>query len=373
VLADYCAVDVIEDDAGFVRLGIAHVDPAKEGLLLELSHFSVDAIPAGHPLLDALFERRSSLVPEITDRLKWVAGAGEAHRRIGEQLRPRSLITVPLVVSERVVGALTLVMSESDRCYTLDDLALAEELARRAALAVEHARLFHEAQRATNARDHVLAVVAHDLRNPLGTVLMGSELLLETAVDDARRKHLTIIRRSADRMNGLIQDLLEVTRIESGRLTVEPRPEEVGPLIDEAVAMLRPLAAGRSILLESAYDRGLPLVHFDSARVLQVISNLIGNAVKFTPAHGRICIRCEQAASEVQFSIADSGAGIPAEQLPHIFGSFWQASSTDRRGIGLGLSIAEGIVGAHGGRIWVESEEGAGSTFFFTLPVAAAA
>jgi signal transduction histidine kinase len=171
-------------------------------------------------------------------------------------------------------------------------------------------------------------------------------------------------------MNRLIQDLLEVTSIESGQLAVELSPEAFEPLIDEAVAMLRPLATGRSIRLESDIAAGLPSVHLDSARILQVISNLVGNAIKFTPAHGRICIRCMHAEAEVRFSVTDTGAGIPAEQLPHIFGRFWQASATDKRGIGLGLSIAEGIVAAHRGRIWVESEEGVGSTFSFALPLA---
>ena len=136
--------------------------------------------------------------------------------------------------------------------------------------------------------------------------------------------------------------------------------------------MLRPLAAGRSILLESECDPGLPLVLFDSARILQVISNLVGNAVKFTPLQGRVCIRCERAGGEVRFGITDTGPGIPSDQLPHIFRRFWQANSKDKRGIGLGLSIAEGIVEAHGGRIWVESEQGVGSTFYFTLPLAPA-
>jgi signal transduction histidine kinase len=134
--------------------------------------------------------------------------------------------------------------------------------------------------------------------------------------------------------------------------------------------MLRPLAAGRSIHLESGVDAGLPRALFDSARILQVISNLVGNAVKFTPMQGRVSIRCERATDEVRFAITDTGPGIPPEQLPHIFGRFWQANARDRRGVGLGLPIAKGIVEAHGGRIWVESKPGAGSTFYFTLPVA---
>ncbi len=371
-LADYCAVDVLEDEADLVRLGVAHVDPVKEGLLLELSHFTTAAIPPEHPQAKALFERRSTMMPDLSREMVAVVLPDEKHQHIVEQLQARSLITVPLVVSDRVVGALTLVMSESDRRYNPDDLALAEELARRAAFAVENARLYHDAQQATGARDHVLAVVAHDLRNPLGTVLMASEMLLEVAADDHNRKHVQIIRRSADRMNRLIQDLLDVTSIESSKLQVEARPQNIRPLIEEAVAMLRPLAAGRSIVLESEVDDDLPLALFDGARILQVISNLVGNAIKFTPERGRIGIRCEQSGNEVRVAVIDTGPGIPTEQLPHLFGQFWQARSTDRRGIGLGLSIAKGIVEAHRGTIWVESEQGVGSTFYFTVPVALA-
>jgi signal transduction histidine kinase len=368
-MADYCKVDLIENGADLLRVGVAHVDPGREGLLLELAHPTVDAIPREHPLFAALFERRSTLVPEITGPMVRTTSGDEEHRLILDRLHPRSSITVPLVISNRVVGAVTLARSEVGRAYSIQDLEVAEELARRAALAVENSCLFHEAQRATQARDRILAVVAHDLRNPLGTIMMTSELLVDLEADATRRRQLGIIRRSAGRMNHLVEDLFEVSRIGNGHLTVEPSPATIQPLIDESVAMLRPLAAARSIALTTDLEAGLPLVLYDVSRILQVISNLIGNAVKFTPPQGEIGIRCERRGGEVRFAIADTGTGIAPEQLPHLFGELWQASA-DRRGMGLGLSIAEGIVEAHGGRIWAESEQGAGSTFYFTLPVA---
>jgi signal transduction histidine kinase len=284
-------------------------------------------------------------------------------------VRPRSLITIPLVIADRVVGVLTLAISSSGRFFNLDDMALAEELAQRAALAIENARLFHAAQQATKARDQVLAVVAHDLRNPLNTISFASQLLLRAPFENRHRRHLDTIRKTSDRMNRLIQDLLEVARIESGHVSINPRSEAVGPMIEEAIAMLGPLGAGRSILLESECEQDLPPALCDSARVLQVLSNLIGNAVKFTPPEGRIRIGCTALDAEIRFGVTDWGPGIPAEQLPHIFGRFWQANPTDRRGIGLGLSIAKGIVEAHGGKIWVESAVGVETTFYFTLPV----
>jgi signal transduction histidine kinase len=270
------------------------------------------------------------------------------------------------------LGALTLVTSSSGRRFNTGDLALAVDIARRAAIVVEHARLFHEAQQATRARDDILAVVAHDLRNPLNTVSMAASLMLENTPMDRpqERRQVEIVRRAADRMNRMIQDLLDVKRLETGRLGIEPKPETAAALICDTLDMLRPLAASSTILLESNVAENLPAVLADAARIQQVLSNLVGNAVKFTPRDGRVTVCAERINDEVRFSVIDTGPGIPAEQLPHIFGRFWQAKSTDRRGIGLGLAIAKGIVEAHQGRIWVESSVGLGSTFYFTLPVA---
>jgi signal transduction histidine kinase len=162
-----------------------------------------------------------------------------------------------------------------------------------------------------------------------------------------------------------------VNRMESGRLTIDATPELPATLINDTIDMLRPLATGSTIRLESNIDEDLPPVLADPARIQQVLSNLVGNAVKFTPRDGRITVCAERIDGEVRFAVIDTGPGIPAEQLPHIFGRFWQAQSSDRRGIGLGLAIAKGIVEAHNGRIWVESNVGLGSTFYFTLPAAA--
>jgi signal transduction histidine kinase len=171
-------------------------------------------------------------------------------------------------------------------------------------------------------------------------------------------------------MNRLIGDLLDVSRIESGRLVVDPHPQSVEPLLAEAAEMLTPLAATRGLTFRAPVEAELPRVLADTSRVLQVISNLGGNAIKFTPPGGMVLLTAEHAGSEVRFAVTDTGPGIPEEQLPHIFSRFWQAHGTDRRGIGLGLSIAQGIVEAHGGRIWVTSRLGEGTRFFFTIPVA---
>jgi signal transduction histidine kinase/CheY-like chemotaxis protein len=369
-LADYSLMELVQEDGGRRWVGAAHVDADAEALLGEGVPLWGGALPQGHPGVGALAAGQFVLLQEVGAGELEAGVATEAEREALRRLGPRSLIMVPLVVSGRVVGGLTLAMSESGRRFDADDLALAEELMRRAAGAQDNARLYDEAQRATRARDRILAVVAHDLRNPLSTIRMAADLLLEGAGEAPERRHLEIVRRSTLRMDEMIQDLMEVSRIEGGKLSLQRRPERVAALVAEAASMLAPLAAARGIALETDLEEGLPAVMADAPRLLQVISNLVGNAVKFTERGGSIRIACAGAEGQVRFAVADTGRGIPPDELAHVFGTFWQASPDDRRGIGLGLSIARGIVEGHGGRIWVESEPGRGSTFHFTIPAA---
>jgi len=370
-MADYCALDIIEGD-NFNRIGEAHVDKSKTSLVNEFSRFPRSVFTAHHPIMRVVATGRPVLEAEVTPELINASFVHESQRETVRALAPRSFICVPLVTAKKLLGVFTLATSSSGRRYDMADVALAADLARRAALVVEHARLFHEAQEATRARDEILAVVAHDLRNPLNTVMMAAGLMMESSSPDRpqERRQVEIVRRAADRMNRMIQDLLDVKRMESGQLWLDPRPEPVTDLVADTIEMLRPLAAGSSIRVESHVVSDLPPVLADATRINQVLSNLVGNAVKFTPRNGLITISAERVDGEIRFAVIDTGPGIPAEQLPHIFGRFWQAKASDRRGIGLGLAIAKGIVEAHKGRIWVESSVGLGSTFYFTLPLA---
>ena len=229
-------------------------------------------------------------------------------------------------------------------------------------------QMYDEASREVDAREQVLKIVSHDLRNPLHTVGMGASLLMEVQMPhEKQREHLARIKRAGERMERLVHDLLDVAKLEAGRVAIAPRELDAEPLLREAHDMLSPLAAEHSLTLELDVAERLPRVSADAGRVLQVISNLVGNAVKFTSAGGRIVIRAQPSPGGVHFSVSDTGCGIPPEQLERIFGRFWQADAADRRGIGLGLSIAKGIVAAHGGRIWVESRVGEGTTFHFVL------
>ena len=374
-LADYCALDIVEAEDRVERIGEAHADPTKSQLLHEVATFPRSALTQHHPLMRVMSTGEPVLEREVTPAFIRLSFAEDGQRKIVDALGPRSLICVPLASSGKPIGALTLVTSDtSGRRFSVADLSLAADLARRAAIVVEHARLFHEAQQATRARDDVLAVVAHDLRNPLNTVSMAVSLMLESTPPEKvqERRQVEIVRRAADRMNRMIQDLLDVKRMETGRLAIDAKPEVPVNLVNDTIDMLRPLASGSTIRLEANIEESLPYVLADAARIQQVLSNLVGNAVKFTPRNGRISITAEHINGEVRFGVIDTGPGIPAEQLPHIFGRFWQASASDRRGIGLGLAIAKGIVEAHNGNIWVESHVGLGSTFYFTLPTVTA-
>lgn len=248
---------------------------------------------------------------------------------------------------------------------------LQREIAERTQAQDELQEKIEQARRATSVRDNLLAVVSHDLRNPLSVILMATASMARPfGGDDRRKSHKQIgsIKRAAERMNYLIQDLLDAASIEAGELSVERRRLAVAPLIAEAIDAMQPLAARKSLHLENELPADLPPVLADTGRLQQVFANLLANAIKFTSDGGTITVRAETVREIVQFSVTDTGSGIPSEDLPHLFDRFWQAPRTARQGTGLGLSIVRGIVVAHGGRVWVESRVGAGSTFFFTLP-----
>lgn len=278
-------------------------------------------------------------------------------------------LTVALAGAGGTIGRMRLARA---RGFDADERALAEELGRRAALALENVRLFAEARAATEAREWTLSVVAHDLRNPLAAIGMCAEMslhLLPPRVSPAVRENLEAVQATSAQVYRLVDDLLDVSTARQGTFTLIRGETTADDLLAEAAATLRPLAASRGQTLAMEADAAVPPLWVDGGRVLQVLSNLVGNAVKHGPRGGTIAVRCAMADGEPRFTVADEGPGIPAEHLPHLFGAFWQGKPQDRRGVGLGLAIARTLVEAHGGRIWVESAAGQGTTFHFTLPV----
>jgi len=287
---------------------------------------------------------------------------------------PNTLTVDLLGRTGKKLGAIQLWDKKDNQEFDEADKAILTQLAQLAAVALENARLFRAAQDATRARDDLVAIVSHDLRNPVHTISMAASFLLEIAPTNDRRvqarRQLEVIQRSATRANRLIQDLLDVAKIQAGGLAVDPVAVEVKTLVSEVMDSATTLAGAAQITVSSAFTEPLPSVASDRERVLQVFTNLIGNAIKFTPKGGQITIRAMQESGEVRFTVADTGPGIPREHLDHVFDRYWQAKSTAKLGTGLGLSIAKGIVEAHGGRIWAESPPGRGAEFNFTLPIA---
>jgi signal transduction histidine kinase len=225
------------------------------------------------------------------------------------------------------------------------------------------------AQNASLAREEMLAIVAHDLRNPLNLLMMTTQIFAETQPSvETRDQLIGAMKRAARRMNRLIEDLLEVVRQESGHMKLDVEDASVASLIEQTAEMFQATAVAKGVSLSAEACPSELTVRADAERIMQVLSNLVGNALKFVPRGGAVVLRCQNLGTEAMFTIADSGPGIAPEDLGRLFEKFWQRRRTDKRGVGLGLSIARGIVEAHGGRIWAESTVGVGSTFYFTLP-----
>ena len=368
-LADGCFVDVVDD--GAIRRASPASDDAHRRAMSRLAADFAPTWDSPSPIVDVLRRGRPELVEVVDD--DWLNATEESLEAIAlwRELGTRSLYVIPLAVGERTIGAMTLLdLGAKSHRFTPEARTLIQQFARVAALALENARLYAAARRATSARDEVLAIVSHDLRNPISAIAMCARILREAPpADDAERdKMLTAITEATVWMQGMIRDLLDVSAIEAGRLSVERRLVALGPIVATAVGMVSGEVEQRSIKLTVDVPAGLRAVNADATRIVQVITNLLGNAIKFTDVGGAVMVRAANGPTSVVVSVEDSGIGIEPEALTRIFDRFWQARPTPRRGSGLGLAIARGIIEAHGGRIWVESEVSKGSKFSFSLP-----
>jgi PAS domain S-box-containing protein len=371
VFADFCFFDLVTSSGSLQRVAWRHRDREKQALFDEIrpkgslaaSQEAEDDVPV-------------SWAPELMTRVDepTLARLATSDEQL-ELLRAcevRSAIRVPLVHGGRRLGVLTFCNFDRARYYAPRDLVMAEELARRAATAVDNARLYARAQRAIAARDQILATVSHDMKSPLSSILMCVDALLSPAgpIELHRSKLLHIIKRSAEGMFGLVRDLLDTASIDAGCVSVRLLPLDITSVLEEVFQRVQPLAAKRALRLERRLCADLPRVHADSRRMQQVFENLLSNAIKFTPEGGTVSVSAELRAEQVQFAVRDTGVGIPEQDVPHLFERFWQAPRTAALGNGLGLFIACGIIQAHGGKMWVESRLGAGTTVYLTLPTA---
>ncbi len=372
-LGDTCVIYIIEGDT-LVPKASASGDPN--------FHFAVFQKLMNYPLtLDATFGSplvartgQAQLSTVVTDEdIEQVAIDGP-HLAYLKNLGVKSYIGQPLIVRNKVVGVLALTRRERE--FSPIDLALAGQVALHSALAIDNARLFREAQKAIQVREDIVAIVSHDLKNPLAAIELGVEhakrfqppettlgpwLKASDIIDSIGRSTVTALN--------LIRDLLDYSQLESGSLKIEKSKTRVDDLLRRSNEMFLPLAVKSGITLATEISADLPLLSCDSERIFEVLSNLISNAMRFTPNDGFINVSVSLQKNKIQFSIADTGSGIADNDLPNIFDRYWQAKRTKRSGSGLGLSISKGIIEGHGGKIWAQSKLGHGSSFHFNLPI----
>lgn len=328
------------------------------------------ALTGGSTIAHAARTGRPVFVPEVNLERLMAEAPHQAYREHLARFPVRSIAVMPLKAHEAMLGALTVSTPLEAPALTEEDREMIEDLARRGALALQNARSFEAARRAIRGRDDLLAVVSHDLRNPLATLSLNVETLRRRLREqELPQRTLSSMRRAIDRMEGLIQNLLDLAILDAHKLPLKLQPISAQELLDETVAAHEPLAAERSIALCDERATGDALVECDRERILQVLGNLLGNAIKFTPAGGRVTVGARAEGGAMVFFVADTGPGIAPEQLGLVFDRFWQAGEAGKKGLGLGLSIVKGLVAAHGGRVWAESALGRGSRFFFSLPL----
>ncbi len=378
-LANWCSVQMAGSTS---QLAVSHVDPAKVEMAraLQLRYPPDPNARTGVP--NVLRTGVAELYEDIPAALLEQAAVDGEHLRLLRELDLRSAMVVPLVARGVVLGAISFVRDGSAAPYTRDDLAFAEDLARRAAIAIDNARLFtaeqqarQQADVANRSKDEFLATVSHELRTPLSAILGWSQMLLTSSV--AAEKHtkgLQTIERNAMAMAQLIEDLLDISRIIAGKVRLEVQPMQLEPVIDAAIEAIKLAAATKQITIHKALHETSDQVIGDPARIQQIIWNLLSNAVKFSAKGGQVDVRLRRVQACLELTVSDNGRGLDPEFLPHLFGRFRQADGSITRthgGLGLGLAITRQLVELHGGTIDAHSEGLAkGATFVVRIPVA---
>jgi PAS domain S-box-containing protein len=380
-LADWCALEVLEEGLpGPVQVAVAHVDPEKVAFARELGRKYPADPEARVGVPQVIRSGKAEFYGQIPAQLLRDQAKDARHLALIEQLQLRSAMVVPLRARDQVLGAMTFVYAESGRNYRVEDLEFAEEIARRASVAIDNARLYvaeqnarQSADIANRAKDEFLATVSHELRTPLNAILGWAKLLVGSDLDDGKRERAAeTIERNAVAMAQLIEDLIDVSRIVSGKMRIETRPVDLGAVVGAALESARPSIEAKGIRLTCKLEPQPGEVRGDPSRLQQVVWNLLSNAVKFSERGGRIDLELRRDGDTLELRVEDNGRGIAAQFLAHVFDRFRQADGRITRsygGLGLGLSISRDIVQLHGGEIHVQSRgEGLGATFVVRLP-----
>lgn len=373
-LADYCLIDVVGEGGSIERLAIAHRDPERESLVAELRRYPPDPAKA-EGVAKVVRSGETDVVLRVTDEHLRAIARDREHHELLRRLSPSSFLIVPLAARGRIIGALTCGLTDAGRAYTRDDVAFAEELARRAALAFDNARLYRDAQEANRAKDEFLAMLSHELRTPLTPIIGWSHMIRSGRLGEADAEQgMQVIEKNSQALSRLINDLLDMSSILSGKMRIEREPVDLSSVIGEAVETIRPQAEARRVSVSFAAPQTPLTVSGDRTRLVQVFWNLLHNAVKFSRAGGRVGVECRATGEDVRVVVSDDGQGIPEDFLQHVFERFRQADGSTTRahgGLGIGLALVKSFVEAHAGSVRAESDgAGRGSRFIVTLPLA---
>jgi signal transduction histidine kinase/CheY-like chemotaxis protein len=371
--ADWCTVDIVGEHGELQRLAVAHVDPAKiEMVRAQHGRYSETRESSG-TVSRVIRSGKAIMTAEVTDAMLVARAVDAGHLALLRSLGICSVIVVPLTAHGDTFGALSFVTAESGRRYTDADFQFAQDLAYRAAIAVENARAYGQVSTANRAKDEFLATLSHELRTPLNAVLGWARMLRAGTISTAKMaRAFEVIERNAAAQLDLVEDLLDVSRIITGKFRLNVDAVELGTAIDAAVEALQPAATAKGIAIDVVVDDEPGVVIGDEGRLRQAVWNLLSNAIKFTPAGGRVTVSRRNRDQSVDIEVADTGEGIDRAMLPYVFDRFRQADSGTTRthmGLGLGLAIVRHIVELHGGRVSVSSPgKGQGATFRMSLP-----
>ena len=373
-IADWCLLDLVATDGAIHAAAISSDDPNPLRLERVTEYRSTHPLRADAPygIGTVLRTGEPLLLPHVSHEELRAIAPDEQYVRWVVEAGLRSILAVPLRGASAMLGVLSFGTSHSGRVLGEEERDLAQALAARAALALENARLYEEAQRAVRLREQVLAVVSHDLKSPLSAIGLTAQLLArKLAGDPGVLRSLANIESAASHASALLRDLLDMASIQAGRLAVTAEPTDPGEIAGDALEQLAPVAQERGVTI-SLEGRGPPVLA-DRGRLVQVLGNLLGNAVKASARGSAVTLRLTEVAGGVRFEVIDAGVGIAPEDLPRIFEAYWSAQPAPgaparERGSGLGLVIAKGILDAHGASLEVESTLGRGATFSFTLP-----